>query len=299
MPVTASSRPPAPRFHEDKLRRGGGEEAAGSSCEELTSPPPLYRLVKVAITPVVRDYPVAARGKREVKLYVRDQPEKSFSQRVLENIRNYIITGILILIPVAITYVLVRWAFYTVDGLLRPLFDSLLGWNIPGLGLIGILLAAYTLGLVSNQQIGRRAIRASQEFILQVPVIGAVYGPAKKLIESFTKDSGAGFSRVVVAEYPKAGTWMVGFLTGFTRLDSVAYVGVIYVPTAPTPNSGWVAMVPVESIFDTTMSVQEAMSMVLSGGISSPLNIDLQHIDPQEAIEFLDKAEAEAALQAQ
>ena len=58
-------------------------------------------------------------------------------------------------------------------------------------------------------------------------------------------------------------------------------------------------MVPVESIFDTTMSVQEAMSMVLSGGISSPLNIDLQHIDPQEAIEFLDKAEAEAALEAQ
>ncbi len=242
---------------------------------------------------------MAARGKREVKLYVRDQPKKPTWQRVLENIRNYIITGILILIPVAITYVLFKWAFYTVDGLLRPLFDSLLGWNIPGLGLIGILLAAYALGLVSNQKIGRRAIGASQDFILQVPVIGAVYGPAKKLIESFTKDSGAGFSRVVISEYPKAGTWMVGFLTGFTRLDRGIYVGVIYVPTAPTPNSGWVAMVPVENIFDTTMSVQEAMSMVLSGGISSPLNIDLQNIDPQEALDFLDKAEAEAALEAQ
>ena len=74
---------------------------------------------------------------------------------------------------------------------------------------------------------------------------------------------------------------MVGFLTGFTCLDRGSYVGVIYLPTAPTPNSGWVAMVPVENIFDTTMSVQEAMSMVLSGGISSPLNIDLQNIDPQ------------------
>ena len=232
-----------------------------------------------------------------MSLSPRFQPEKSSYKKALENVRNYVITGILILVPVAITYVLVRWAFYTVDGLLRPLFDSLLGWSIPGLGLIGILLAAYLLGLLSNQQIGRRAIGATQDFMLQVPVIGAVYGPAKKLIESFTQDSGAGFSRVVIAEYPKAGTWMVGFLTGFTRLDRGAHVGVIYVPTAPTPNSGWVAMVPVENIFDTTMSVQEAMSMVLSGGISSPLNIELQQLDPQEAVEFLEKAEAEAALQ--
>ena len=86
---------------------------------------------------------------------------------------------------------------------------------------------------------------------------------------------------------------MVGFLTGFTRLNMGAYVGVIYVPTAPTPNSGWVAMVPVESIYDTTMSVQEAMSMVLSGGIASPLNIELQQLDLQEAVDFLEKAEAE------
>ena len=218
-----------------------------------------------------------------------DQPQKPFFQRLRGHVRSTLIVGVLILIPVAITYVLVRWAFDTVDGLLRPAIESLVGWSIPGFGLVALALAAYLLGLLWTKRLGRRAIRASQEFMLQIPVVGAVYGPARKLIESFTGDSAAGFKRVVIVEYPREGAWMIGFLTGITSFDSGETVGVIYLPTAPTPNSGWVAMVPVENIYDTAMTVPEAMSMVLSGGISSPLGIDLKPMDPQEADEFLEQ----------
>ena len=150
-------------------------------------------------------------------------------------------------------------------------------------------LAAYFLGLIWMKQIGRRAIRASQEIMLRAPLVGAIYGPARKLIESFTGDSAAGFKRVVVVEYPREGAWMIGFLTGITGFNTGATMGVVYLPTAPTPNSGWVAMVPVENIYDTTMTVPEAMSMVLSGGISSPLGIDLKPMDLREAAEFLEQ----------
>ena len=70
------------------------------------------------------------------------------------------------------------------------------------------------------------------------------------------------FKRVVVVEYPKQGTWMIGFLTGISNVVPGTTMGVIYLPTAPTPNSGWVAMVPIQNIYDTTMTVREAMSMV-------------------------------------
>ncbi len=215
------------------------------------------------------------------------QPQKPFFQRLQGHARSTLIAGVLILIPVAITYVLVKWAFDTIDGVLQPYIEPVVGRSIPGLGLIALALSAYLLGLLWTKQVGRRAIRASQEFLLRVPVVGAVYSPARKLIESFTGDSAAGFKRVVIVEYPREGAWMIGFLTGITAFDSGETVGVIYLPTAPTPNSGWVAMIPVENIYDTTMSVPEAMSMVLSGGISSPLGIDLTPMDPQEAAEFL------------
>ena len=93
-----------------------------------------------------------------------------------------------------------------------------------------------------------------------------------KLIDSFSGTSESGFKRVVLIEYPKAGTWMIGFLTA-TTMTKDGEMGVVYVPTAPTPNSGWVGVVPIDGVHDVDMTVQQAMSMVLSGGIITPAAI--------------------------
>ena len=212
--------------------------------------------------------------------------EPSFGMKIAGHIRATLIAGVLILVPIAITYVLLFWVFNSIDGLLAPVVDRSIGRHIPGLGLLVLLIIVYLLGLVWTKRLGRRTIRTLQIFLLKIPLIGAVYGPARKLIESFTGESTAGFKRVVVVEYPKQGTWMIGFLTGISNVVPGTTMGVIYLPTAPTPNSGWVAMVPIQNIYDTTMTVQEAMSMVLSGGISSPVQIDLKPMDPLEVAEF-------------
>ena len=112
---------------------------------------------------------------------------------------------------------------------------------------------------------GRRLIRTVQHYLLNIPVIGAVYSPASKLLESFTGDGVSGFKRVVLVEYPKTDTWMIGFLTGITSVRPVGVMGIVYLPTAPTPNSGWVALVPIHDIYDTPLTIQQAMSLVLSG----------------------------------
>ena len=148
--------------------------------------------------------------------------------------------------------------------------------EIKGLGLVSLIIIMYFLGLIMSLRIGRRIIRTFQAYLINVPVIGTLYGPAKQLVESFSGDSAAGFKRVVVVEYPKADTWMIGFLTGISEVNPGTTMGVVYLPTAPTPNSGWVAMIPIQQIYDTSMSVSEAMTMVLSGGISSPLELRLR-----------------------
>ncbi len=208
--------------------------------------------------------------------------DKSFAMRIAGHVRATLIAGVLILVPIAITYVLILWVFNNIDGLLQPPLEKIIGRHIPGLGLLALLVIVYLLGLLWTKRLGRRSIRTLQSFLLKIPLIGAIYGPARKLIESFTGESAAGFKRVVVVEYPKQDTWMIGFLTGVSDVAPGATMGVVYLPTAPTPNSGWVAMIPIQNIYDTTMTVQEAMSMVLSGGISSPHLIDLKPMDPTE-----------------
>ena len=216
-----------------------------------------------------------------------EEPEEvSLSTKIARHVRATLIAGVLILVPVAITYVLVLWVFNNIDGLLQPFIERITDRHIPGLGLLVLLIIVYALGLVWTKRLGRRTIRTLQHFLLKIPLVGAIYGPARKLIESFTGNSTAGFKRVVVVEYPKQGTWMIGFLTGISNVVLGTTMGVIYLPTAPTPNSGWVAMVPIQNIYDTAMTVQEAMSMVLSGGISSPVQIDLKPMDPLEVAEF-------------
>ena len=217
---------------------------------------------------------------------MEEPEERSFGMKIARHVRATLIAGVLILVPVAITYVLFFWVFNSIDGLLQPIIEEITDRHIPGLGLLVLLIIVYLLGLIWTKRLGRRTIRTLQLFLLKIPLIGAVYGPARKLIESFTGESTAGFKRVVVVEYPKQDTWMIGFLTGISNVVPGTTMGVIYLPTAPTPNSGWVAMVPIQNIYDTTMTVREAMSMVLSGGISSPVQIDLRPMDPLEVAEF-------------
>ena len=213
-------------------------------------------------------------------------------KRLKSHVSRSLVAGAFIFLPVAITYVLVRWVFDNIDGLLQPLVHELLGRTIPGLGLVSLLVMVYILGVIWRKRLGQRVVRTLQQYLLRLPVVGSVYGPMKKLIESLSSDSTAGFKRVVVVEYPKQDTWMIGFLTSICRVSTGTIMGVVYLPTAPMPNSGWVTMIPIEKVYDTTMSVQDAMSMVLSGGISSPPGIELTAMDARAAAELLDQGGA-------
>lgn len=189
---------------------------------------------------------------------------------LLRHLRRRLVAGLLLLVPIIITYVVLRMAFNTMDGLLQPVIKAVIGRNIPGGGALGLLVLLYIAGGLATNVLGRWFIALGQALLHRVPVVNTIYSASRQLIESFSGTGATGFKRVVMIEYPRPGTWTIGFLTGLTQDEAGQPLAIVYIPTAPTPNSGWVAILPTRDVYDTDLTVGEAMRLVLSGGIAAP-----------------------------
>ena len=209
---------------------------------------------------------------------------KSIRNSLIRHIRQSLVGGLLLLVPVAITYVIIRFLFDLVDGVLGPWIEWLLGqfgigWTLPGPGVVAAVIIVYMLGAFATFGIGRMAVDWTRTALLRVPLIGTIYSANRQLIESFSGTSVTGFKRVVLVQFPRANAWSLGFLTGITDAVGGDRLIMTYVPTAPLPNSGFVVLMPPEDVLDTDLSVPEAMQLIFSGGIVSPRTIGTKKID--------------------
>lgn len=191
----------------------------------------------------------------------------------MATIRDVLLQGLLVVIPIALTFWIVRFMYNVVDGIAGDAVNGLLqataGFSIPGIGIIIMVVLVFIVGLLMRFGGGRWFVNGFRGLMMRIPLVKAIYGPSQQLLDSFTGKSDSGFKRVVLIEYPKAGTWMVGFLTATTEVDGQE-MGIVYVATAPTPNSGWVAVVPIDQIYDIDLTVGDAMNLIFSGGIKAP-----------------------------
>ena len=122
----------------------------------------------------------------------------------------------------------------------------------------------------------------ARAYLLRIPFVGTIYSANRQLVESFSGTSVTGFKRVVLVQFPRAGSWSLGFLTGITDADGVDRLIMTYVPTAPLPNSGFVVLMPPKDVLDTDLTVPDAMQLIFSGGIVSPRTIRTRKIDVAE-----------------
>ena len=193
--------------------------------------------------------------------------------------------GLLLLVPLILTYMILKLVFDFLDGLLGNPDVLIFDRAIPGAGIVALILLLYVSGLVGSSFLGRRPFTLLQRMLFRIPLVNVIYSASKQLVESFSGRSATGFKRVVVIEYPRPGIWSLGFLTGLTTDEDHRRLAIVYIPTAPLPNSGWVAVLPVEDVFDTDLRVQDAMQMILSGGILFPGHIAKQPMqEPVEAM---------------
>ena len=194
----------------------------------------------------------------------------------MSSIRNVFVQGLFVVVPIALAFWVLRFVYNIIEGIagnrINEWIDSSWGFRIPGIGTLLMILIVFIVGLLLQGRPGRWFVKGFQALLMRIPIVKAIYGPAQQLFDSFTGKSDSGFKRVVLIEYPKAGTWMVGFLTATTVIDGQE-MGVVYVATAPTPNSGWVAVVPIDEVYDIDMSVGDAMNLIFSGGIKAPSEV--------------------------
>lgn len=204
------------------------------------------------------------------------RPRMSLSQRL----RAYLFAGILVTAPIFITFYL-AWLFVTfVDSKINPLIpakynpETYLPFAVPGLGLIVLIVALMLVGALTAGFFGRLWVRISERVLSQMPVIRNVYSAVKQILETVLAQQSNAFREAVLIEYPRRGIWAIGFLTGITKgevqnLTEEECINV-FLPTTPNPTSGFLLFVPKKDLVPLSMTVEEAIKMVISGGIVTP-----------------------------
>jgi uncharacterized membrane protein len=193
---------------------------------------------------------------------------------VKDIIRRQFVSGVLVVVPLILTYVVLRFLFEAIDGILLPIIFHMFGYTIPGLGIIATLLIILLTGFFTRSIVGATLYKHGDRILARIPLIRVVYLAAKQLIEAITRPQIKSFKEVVMIEYPRRELYIIGFATSKTRLikdGSVEQklVGV-FVPSTPTPVSGFVVFVPEDEVTPLQISVEEAIKLLVSGGIVTP-----------------------------
>jgi len=199
---------------------------------------------------------------------------KSIFKMTKDVLRRQFLSGMLVVIPLILTYVVLRFLFETIDGILSPYIVKFLGYSIPGLGIISTILIIILTGFFVRSIVGASIYKHGDNLLTKLPIVRIFYLAAKKLIEALAKPNNEAFKEVVMFEYPRRGIWVVGFLTSKIKFvdgsdEQLELVGV-FIPSTPTPVSGFVIFAPREDIVSLDITVEDGLKLIVSGGIIAP-----------------------------
>jgi len=210
--------------------------------------------------------------------------DSNLATRLQQDLKNDLIAGLLVVIPLATTiwlssivskFVLTLVTsvpkqlnpFINLNPLLQDLINLSLGLTVP-------LLAILLIGLMARNFVGRWLLEFGEGTLSKIPLAGSVYKTLKQLLETFLRDNSKRFRRVVLVEYPREGLFSVGFVTGVVgpslqpELEQTLLS--VFIPTAPNPTTGWYTLVPESSVKDLDISVEDAFRTIISAGIVNP-----------------------------
>ena len=205
-------------------------------------------------------------------------------ERWKQDLKNDLIAGLLVIIPLATTiWLTVTIAIWVIDFLtqipkqlnpfegLNPFLINILNFVV---GFTVPLLSILLIGLMARNIAGKWLLDFGERFLQAIPLAGQIYKTLKQLLETLLKDTNSKFRRVILVEYPRQGMWAIGFVTGNVSSDIQAQMSEtmlsVFIPTTPNPTTGWYAVVPEKDVVNLSMSIEEAFKILISGGIVSP-----------------------------
>ena len=203
-------------------------------------------------------------------------------KKIQHRIRNVFITGLLITLPIALTWFILQFLLKNFDAL-SPVFTHMLiqlgapiteGYRIPFLGLVVTLLIVLTVGWFTTNFFGKKLFELGELLIEKIPFVRRIYKGSKQVVSSIAEADTSTFRKVVLLEFPRRGLLAIGFVTGESlgEVQQVTQANMlnVFVPTMPNPTSGFLIFSPPEELTEVSMTIEEGIKYVVSGGIVTP-----------------------------
>ncbi|WP_296658374.1 DUF502 domain-containing protein [Paraburkholderia sp.] len=204
-------------------------------------------------------------------------------------LKSVFLTGLLVLVPLAITLWVLNLIIGTMDETLLLLPESwrpvrLFGLRLPGIGAILTLAFIFAVGLLTHNFIGQKLVSWWNALVRRIPLVGPLYSSVQQVSDTLLSSNGNAFRKALLIEYPRRGSWTIAFLTGVPGGDVVNHLREphvsVYVPTTPNPTSGFFLMVPKSEVIELDMSVDAALKYIVSMGVVAPAAPVRRPIDP-------------------
>lgn len=194
-------------------------------------------------------------------------------------LKRYLIAGLLVWVPLGITFLVIRALVGVMDRTLlllppdwRP--EALLGFPVPGLGIVLSVLVVLITGMVVANLLGRKLVEGWESLLNRIPLVRSIYSAVKQILETIFVAGGKSFRKVLMVEYPRRGLWTLAFQTGSGTEEVHDKAGhrlvTVFVPTTPNPTSGFIILAPEEDIIELEMSVEDGLKLIMSLGVVAP-----------------------------
>jgi uncharacterized membrane protein len=200
----------------------------------------------------------------------------SISSTLGKIVKRYFVSGLLVVVPLIITYLVLKTLFTTIDDILQPIIFHLFAVNIPGLGLAATILLVIVAGILTHNLIGGKIYGLWEKVLNRVPLVRPIYSASKQLLKSTTEANAGSFKEVVMIQYPRNGSYALAFVAHRLEVEidgRFRQCASVFVPNPPTPFTGVSVMIPIEEIVTVDMTFEQAIKYLVSGGVVAPARI--------------------------
>jgi uncharacterized membrane protein len=197
-------------------------------------------------------------------------------RKIFKHLRTKVFAGILVILPLGVTFLILKFVFNTLDNILAPIIPHVniylfkRSFLLPGLGIIAFFFLLYLIGLITTNVLGRKLIHWNDKLFTNIPVVKNIYIASKQLTDAFSTTKKVGFRQAVFVEFPQEGNFVLGFVTNeITDLEGQRKV-TVFVATGFAPPAGFLLFLPKEKILPSHLTIEEAIKTIMSVGIVAP-----------------------------
>lgn len=203
--------------------------------------------------------------------------------KALQTARNIFLAGLFVTLPLAITFIVIKFVFNSVDQIFSPLITQFLivggahlapEYRIPGIGVATTIVLVFMVGIFTKNYVGRKIIALGESLLVKIPIFKNIYSGTKQVIDTFSSSSGMAFKKVAMIEYPRKGIYTLVFITSRVPSEISRRAGTdvvnVFIPTTPNPTSGFFLAVPTGEVVELDMPVEDGFKIIISGGLFVP-----------------------------